>query len=108
YTVEQDGKKVADTCLIPWADLKLDREQIKQSVEAMEDTRSMGGALPKPTATTLKAWGMSIGMPAWRRTGKDQDEDVSESTLTGISQGSVPKSAFEPPAGFTKRALGEK
>jgi len=113
YTVESEGKKVADACLIPWSELKgvVDREQLKQTMDAMTevwsgfgmDTR-MGERSPQ---AMMKAWGLSDGVPGWRKSVKEGDE-ASESTLTSLTKGAVPHSTFEPPAGFTKKTMGEK
>ena len=107
YTVEIEGKHAADTCLIPWGDLKIDREALRKSMEALQETWSMGGMVPRP-AISPKAWGMSVGLPAWRKTVKDSEEDVTETTLVSISQGAVPKEAFAPPAGFTRKSMDEQ
>ncbi|HEY8209956.1 MAG TPA: DUF4412 domain-containing protein [Myxococcaceae bacterium] len=107
YTVEVGGQHTADTCLIPWSDLKVDRDQFKQSVEAVTDVWSgmgMGGMgmAQKSPGAMLKAWGMSHGLPAWRKTVKADEDEVTETTLKTITQGAIPRSAFDPPAGYTK------
>jgi hypothetical protein len=107
YKVEIEGKHAADACLISWADLKVDGAQLRQQLEAMQDFWGMGGTAARP-AINPKAWGMDVGLPAWRKTLKDGGESVTETTLTSISQGAVPKDAFAPPAGFTRKSLGEK
>lgn len=113
YTVEVDGQHVADTCLIPWSNLKIDRDQFKQSVEAIVDVSSntgmgMGmGMDQKSPGPMLKAWGMTSGLPAWRKTVKADEDEVTETTLKGIAQGAIPRSTFEPPAGFKKKTVGK-
>ncbi len=113
YKVEADGQHTADACLVPWSDLKIDRDQFKQAVDAVVETWSglgmgmgagEGGAQRSP-GEMLKAWGMSYGLPAWRKTVKPDESDVTETTLTSIDQGAVPRSAFEAPAGFTKKTM---
>jgi len=107
HRVEVEGKHVADTCLIPWASLKVDREQFRQSLEAMQEIWSVGPG-PRPAAPGLKAWGLAAGLPAWRRSLADDEGDVTETTLVSITQGAVPKEAFAPPAGYARKSLGEK
>ena len=53
----------------------------------------------------IRAWGMPDGLPAWRKMVKADEDAVTESTLTGITQGPVPRSAFEPPAGFALKTI---
>lgn len=113
YSVEAEGKKVADACFIPWSELKgVDREQLKQSVEAMTDVwKGFGMDMrmgERSSDSMMKAWGLPNGLPGWRKSVKDGDEEGSESTLTSISQGAIPRSAFEPPAGFTKKTIEER
>src|SRR6185295_5392071 len=41
YTVEREGQRVADACVIPWSELKgVDRAQLQQSWDAMKDVWS--------------------------------------------------------------------
>jgi len=105
YRVEADGAHVADTCIVPWADLKVSREEISQSLEAFRDSSFLGGAR---ATMPMKAWGTGVGLPAWRKQVAKEGGDVAETTLTVISSGPVPRAAFAPPAGFTRRPLGER
>jgi len=100
YTVESNGEHIADTCLIPWADLKLDREQIKQNLESLKEMWGVGGA--DKTPSPVASWTTAPGVPAWRKTVKPLEEGGHETTLISISQGAVPKEAFAPPAGMVK------
>jgi hypothetical protein len=112
YTVESEGKKIADACLIPWSDVKgVDREQLKQSVEAMADVWGGFGMdlrSGEKAPNMIKAWGLSSGIPGWRKAVKTDEEEGSESTLTSLTQGAIPRSAFEPPAGFTRKTIDQK
>jgi hypothetical protein len=104
YSVEKDGQHVADTCFIPWSELKgLDREQFKQTVQGMSEAWDFGGASRENPM--VRAWGLDLGLPGWRKSLKDDPEGVTETTLTSLAQGAVPKSAFEAPAGFTKKSM---
>jgi len=107
YKVEIEGQHAADACLIPWGDLKIDREQLKQSLDSMQETWGMGGLAARPSISP-KAWGMGAGLPAWRRSVKDDGDGVHETTLTSLGQGAQPKEAFAPPAGFTRKTMDEK
>jgi hypothetical protein len=111
YSEAVDGKHVADACFIPWSELKgVDREQLKQSMESLKDVWSGFGMdmhMGQKTGpdAMLHSWGVEYGLPAWRKTVKEDPDEDSESTLTSISTAPVPRSAFEPPAGFTRKAL---
>ena len=97
-------------CVIPWSELKgVDRAQLQQSWDAMKEVWSgfgMDARTGDHSFDAFKAWGLEHGIPAWRKSVKEGDEEASESTLTSITKGAIPRSAFEPPAGFTKKDIG--
>jgi hypothetical protein len=107
YRVEMDGAHVADTCLIPWNEVKVDREQLRQSLEALR-----GGALFQGTSSfgsadaEMKAWGTDVGLPAWRKQVKDDGDEPTETTLQSIA--AIPKETFAPPAGYARQSIGAK
>ena len=86
--------------------IKIDREELKQAMQSLAETWDMGGE--KAANPMLKAWGMAVGLPAWRKTVKEDEGEVTETTLVSINRGSVPRSVFEPPAGFTKKEIGRE
>lgn len=108
YRVEMDGAHVADTCLIPWDDVKVDRAQLKQSLEALrggslfQGSSSLGSADAK-----MKAWGTDAGLPAWRKQLKDDGDEPTETTLQSIAIAAIPKETFAPPAGYARQSMGK-
>jgi len=109
YTVEREGQKVADACVIPWTELKgVDRAQLQQTWDAMKEVWGGFGMDPRMgdrSDSMFKAWGLERGIPGWRKSVKEGDEEANESTLTSLTQGAIPHSAFEPPAGFAKKNI---
>jgi hypothetical protein len=102
YRVELAGAHVADTCLIPWDEVKSGRDQLRQGLGAVQ--RAMvteivhRGVATFGAAPKMRAWSTAIGLPAWRKEVKE-GSDLTETTLVSIATAAVPKETFMPPAG---------
>jgi hypothetical protein len=99
YRVSMGEQPLSESCIAPWSSGILSKAEIEhlkqmeaQMKEVFEFTKQM--EFSKAPGIPIEQFGLAA----------DGKTRTSTQTLKSITRGEVPASAFEPPAGFTKKA----
>ncbi len=103
YRVSIGGKARSESCIAPWSSTIITKADVEQLKKMAADLQKMMDSIPN--MPRQQDWTRVPGIPIEEiHLGADGKPDWT-STLTSVDRGPVPKSTFEPPAGFTKQAM---